>query len=134
MELTLALILIFSIIGIIDTIYISYHAYTQTDVWCPFFPKAWCKKVQYSKWSKTLGIPNGYLGFLLYVMLFVLALLTYFGVAVPFWWIQALAGIGFAFAAYFTILQAFVLKAFCVWCIISAVNLTVIAYAAFLMG
>ena len=133
MSLAILVILVFSFLGILDTIYISYHAYKNTDVWCPIFPKEWCLKVQYSSWSKTMGIPNGYLGLLLYLMIFILTGMLHQGLPVPLIWLQVLVGIGFAFAVYFTIIQAFVLKAFCVWCIISAVNLTAIFYAIFFM-
>ncbi|MCB0385996.1 MAG: hypothetical protein KDD43_11435 [Bdellovibrionales bacterium] len=131
MSSAIVIIFLFSLIGIIDTIYISYHAYKETDVWCPVFPKEWCLKVQYSKWSKTLGIPNGYLGLLLYSLIFGLTWLYYYHSSVPFLWIQVLSGVGFLFAIYFTIIQALVLRAFCVWCIISAINLTAIFYAVF---
>ena len=126
MDTSFLIILIFSCFGLLDTLYISYHAYTQTDVWCPLFPKEWCKTVQYSKWSKTFGIPNGYLGFSLYLMIFAMTLLIQNGMDLPLWWLKTIASIGFLFSVYFTILQAWVLKAFCVWCIISAINLTVI--------
>ncbi|MCB9085598.1 MAG: vitamin K epoxide reductase family protein [Bdellovibrionaceae bacterium] len=133
MPLAIAVIFIFSLIGILDTIYISYHAYKNTDVWCPIFPKEWCLKVQYSKWSKTFGIPNGYLGFLLYSLIFVLTWLFHYQAAVPFWWIQVLSAFGFGFAVYFTIIQAFVLRAFCLWCIISAIDLSAILIAVFFL-
>lgn len=132
MDLPIKLLLLFSGIGILDTIYISYHNFTNTDVWCPIFPKEWCKKVQYSSFSKTLGIPNGYLGLLLYTMIFALSWMYFLG-SDTFFLIKLLAGIGFAFAAYFTLIQAFILRAFCVWCIVSAINLTVIFAAAFFM-
>jgi len=32
--------------------------------------------------------------------------------------------IGFAFSMYFTFVQAFILKAFCTWCVVSAVDFT----------
>lgn len=119
------IILIFSVIGILDTLYISYHANTGKPVKCWFFPKKWCNKVQYSKYSTTLGIPNGYLGFLLYAGIFLFTLFSIY-TAMPFLPVLILSIIGFGFALYFTAIQAFVLKAFCIYCIISAVNLTII--------
>jgi uncharacterized membrane protein len=34
---------------------------------------------------------------------------------------------------YFTFVQAFILRAFCTWCVVSAVNFTVMALAAFIL-
>lgn len=118
------------IIGILDTLYISYHASTGKPVKCWLFPKRWCNKVQYSSFSRTLGIPNGYLGLALYTAILVLTLLNVYA-TLPFWPIATLILIGFAFALYFTIIQAFVLRAFCVYCIISALNFTVLFISLF---
>jgi uncharacterized membrane protein len=124
MNLHSGVVYAFSLIGLIDTLYLSYHAVNKTDVVCWFFPKEWCQKVQYSKFSKTFGIPNPYLGFLMYIALLVLTPLTVAG-AVGNWLVPAIIMFGFAFSMYFTFIQAFVLRAFCTWCVISAINFTV---------
>ena len=129
------IILIFALFGILDTIYISYHAYKNTDVWCPLFPNEWCTKVQYSSWSKIIfGIPNAYLGLVLYLMIFISTGLNFLEIlSIPFLIIQILSAMGFAFAFFFTIIQAFVLKAWCIWCVISAINLSAIFIAVFFL-
>ena len=119
-----SVLIIFSLIGVFDTLCISYHASNGKPVKCWFFPERWCKKVQYSKFSRTAGIPNGYLGFILYSGIIILTLFAMF-TAMPFWPVATLVIVGFLFAVYFTIIQAFVLKAFCVYCLVSAVNFTV---------
>jgi uncharacterized membrane protein len=133
MEFNLFLLLIFSTIGIIDTSYLIYHKIKGTDVACVFFPKEWCRKVQYSKQSKTFGIPNSYLGFLMYAIIFGLTLGYIQGAAFPFWWIQLIIGFGFLFSMYFTFVQAFILRAFCTWCAVSAINFVVMAIAVFIL-
>lgn len=115
---------IFSILGLMDTLYLSYHAITKTDVACWFFPKEWCKKVQYSKFGKTLGIPNAFLGLAMYVGILGFTYLSAAG-RLPFWPAEALVIFGFIFSMYFTFIQAVVLRAFCTWCVLSAVNFTV---------
>ena len=50
---------------------------------------------------------------------------------VPFWPLQAIIAGGFLFSMYFTYVQAFVLRAFCTWCVVSALNFTVMAYVVF---
>ncbi|MEK7514463.1 MAG: vitamin K epoxide reductase family protein [Patescibacteria group bacterium] len=115
---------IFGIIGALDMLYLIYHKIRGTNVACPFFPKEWCQKVQYSPQSKTLGISNSFAGFGMYTAILILTWL-YAGSAVAFWPIQAIVTFGFLFSLYFTYVQAFVLKAFCTWCVVSAINFTV---------
>jgi uncharacterized membrane protein len=106
------------IIGIINTMYISWHVIKPSDVACLFFPLEWCHKVQYSKYSKTFGIPNGYLGFTMLIFILILMIL-YIQAAIPFWPIALICTFGFVFSVYFLYIQAGVLKAFCPWCIVS---------------
>ena len=133
MELYIILILVFSVLGIIDTSYLVYHKIKGTDVACIFFPKEWCQKVQYSKQSKTFGIPNSFLGLLMYLLILALTLGYVNGWAIPFWWIQFIIGFGFLFSMYFTFVQAFILRAFCTWCVVSAFSFTVMAIAVFVL-
>ncbi|OHA62180.1 MAG: hypothetical protein A2117_02235 [Candidatus Wildermuthbacteria bacterium GWA2_46_15] len=133
MEPYLTLLLIFSGLGIVDTLYLAYHSITKTDVACPFFPKEWCRKVQYSQLSRTFGIPNSYLGLVMYLVIFGLTIGHINALAVPFWWLQLVIGFGFLFSLYFTFVQAFILRAFCTWCVVSAVSFTALAVAAFIL-
>lgn len=132
MTTSLWIVAVFAGIGVLDTLYLSYHAITKREVACWWFPKEWCRRVQYSPYSKTLGIPNPFLGLGMYVA--VLILLAKFSVGgAPFWLLQAVVAFGFAFSLYFTYIQAFVLRAFCTWCVISAVNFTVMFLVLFVL-
>ena len=119
---------IFSFIGVLDTLYLIYHKLKGTDVACLFFPKEWCHTVQYSPQSKTLGIPNSYAGFGMYIAILVLTYLYTAG-SIAFWPLQAIITFGFLFSMYFTYIQAFVLRAFCTWCVVSAINFIVMFFA-----
>lgn len=119
-------------IGVADTLYLVYHTLRGTDVACPFFPKEWCRAVQYSPQSKTLGIPNSFAGLGMYVAMLALTWL-YAGGSVALWPIQALVTFGFLFSLYFTYVQAFVLRAFCTWCVLSALNFTVLFISVYLV-
>jgi len=132
MPLYLVLILIFSGIGILDTLYLSYHSIKKTPVACWFFPEEWCRKVQASPQSKTFGIPNSFLGLAMYVSIFVSTLLFMQGV-VPFFFISVIVTIGFLFSMYFTYVQARVLRAFCTWCVLSAINFIVLFVAVYFL-
>ena len=68
----------------------------------------------------------------MYVVIGILTAL-YAEAAAPFWPLQAVVGFGFLFSLYFLYVQAFVLRAFCTWCVVSLINFAVMAYAAFLL-
>lgn len=125
---TQTILYVFGTIGVLDTLYLIYHKLKGTDVACPFFPKEWCRKVQYSPQSKTFGVPNSFAGFGMYVAILVLTFF-YAGGSVAFWPIQAIVTFGFLFSMYFTYIQAFVLRAFCTWCVLSAINFTIMFIA-----
>jgi uncharacterized membrane protein len=105
-------ILITAAIGIANTLYLSWCSITKRDVKCLFLPPKQWLKVQYSKYSRTMGIPNPYLGL---AMLVAIIILTFFfaEATVPFWIIFAIVSAGFLFSLYFLFIQAFILKAFC---------------------
>ncbi len=111
----------------LDTLYLIYHKLRGTEVACLFFPKEWCYKVQHSPQSKTFGIPNSFLGFIMYVVILVMTYLFASG-GMLFWPIQAIVTFGFLFSMYFVYVQAFVLRAFCTWCVVSAINFTVMMF------
>jgi uncharacterized membrane protein len=122
---TITLLVACGIVGVADTLYLIYHKMRGTDVACPFFPREWCRTVQYSSYSTTLGVPNSIAGLGMYTALLVLVWL-YVGGTIAFLPIQALVTFGFLFSLYFTYVQAFVLRAFCTWCVVSAVNFTIL--------
>lgn len=128
---TIKIIYVFATIGVIDTLYLIYHKVRGTEVKCLFFPKEWCYKVQHSKQSSTFGIPNSIAGFVMYVAILILTYLYVAG-SVPFWPVQFLVAFGFLFSLYFLYVQAFVLRAFCTWCVVSFINFAVMAYFLFL--
>ena len=126
MTSTILITLILASIGILDTLYLSYHTVKKTLVKCLFFPEEWCRKVQKSKYSKMMGIPNSFLGLGMYLLMLVLALLFHYGLIAIFAPVLVLIGFGFLFSMYFLYVQAFILRAFCTWCVVSAVNFTLL--------
>lgn len=121
MPLYLTMILVLGVIGLINTIYLSYHTITKEPVKCLFFPEEWCRKVQYSSYSRTFGIPNSFAGFFIYLAIIILTLAFTAG-ATPFAPVVWIIVIGLLFSVYFLFIQAFVLRAFCTWCVVSAVE------------
>ncbi len=121
MSTALIIIIVLSIIGIGNTSYLTYCKLKQKPVLCLFFPPEWCRTVQKSKYSKTFGIPNAFAGLGMYVALLVLAILFFYGL-IPVWPLYAIITFGFLFSFYFLGIQGFVLKAFCTWCVLSAIE------------
>jgi uncharacterized membrane protein len=133
MPLYITIVLILGVIGLINTIYLSYHTFTKKPVACIFFPREWCEKVQYSTFSRTLGIPNSFAGFFIYASILVLTVLSMYNI-VPFTPVIVIIVIGLLFSMYFLFIQAFVLRAFCTWCVLSAIEFILLTLTvAFLM-
>lgn len=84
-----------------------------------------CETVQNSRYASMFGVPVAAWGVGYYVAVFGLAVV---GVQGPFadskrmaWLLVALTGWGFLFSGYLTALEAFVINAWCQWCVVSAV-------------
>jgi uncharacterized membrane protein len=89
-----------------------------------------CEKVQTSRWATFLGLPVSAWGLGAYVTLLVVSI-----VGIQPRWVRArwvalalfgLSAVGVAFSAYLTYLEAFVIHAWCQWCLISAILITLI--------
>ena len=89
-----------------------------------------CETVQMSPYAMLLGLPVAVWGVGAYVVLFALALV---GIQ-PRWadsprvalGLFGVAAVGVAFSAYLTYLEAFVIHAWCQWCVVSAILVTLI--------
>jgi uncharacterized membrane protein len=89
-----------------------------------------CEVVQASQYSVLFGLPVAMWGMGAYLVLFVVALL---GIQ-PRWaeerWVAfglfGFSAFGVAFSAYLTYLSGVVIGAFCQWCLVSAVTITLI--------
>ena len=132
MPLYQTLIFVVAGIGLIDTIYLSYHAFTKTPVKCLFFPAEWCAKVQQSPQSRLFGFPNAYAGLAMYALIIV-SLFLFIQGTIPFWPTTVVVLLGSVFSLYFTYVQAFVLRAFCTWCVLSAINFLLLLIAIFVL-
>ena len=121
-----------STLGILNTSYLVHHKIRGTLVRCIAFPPHWCEIVQKSSYSKLFGvIPNSYLGLALYTVLLVLSVFLFFGFQVLLA-LQLLILAGFLFSLYFLYIQAVVLRAFCTWCVLSAIDFCLLFYIAFI--
>lgn len=113
------IILILSIVGISDTTYLTIKRYSQDSINCSIFEG--CDFITTSSYSAIFGVPVAILGIIFYVSVFVLTV----------WYLKSknkkalvsilgLSGVGFLMSIWFVYTQAFILNAFCFYCLISA--------------
>ena len=109
---------IVALIGLADAVYLTVHHYTAEPVPCSIV--AGCETVLTSSYAEIAGIPLAAFGAAAYFIAFSLALLTAFGNR-AMW---TLFGVQTVLMSLFTVwllyLQAFVIGAFCQFCLVSA--------------
>ncbi len=129
---TAKITLIFAFIGVVDAFYLTLKHFQGTSGEnCPVTGEG-CHIVTSSRYAEIFGIPVAFMGFLYYVVLF--GLVVYFlktrqGRLLR--WAFYLVLAGFLFSLYLVYVQAFILYAYCVYCLISAFN-TLILFVLFI--
>jgi uncharacterized membrane protein len=99
--------------------YLTWVHYAGTDVVC--LRGGGCETVQKSSYSEIAGIPVAALGLAFYGTMFLL--LGWDSEDARFA-AAALAFVGVGFSAYLVVLQAFVIDAFCIWCLVNDLVIT----------
>jgi uncharacterized membrane protein len=115
---------ILALAGLAVAGYLSYVKLTGSDTVCPI---GRCEAVQHSAYATLAGVPVSVLGLLTYAAILVLWLWSRMGGGRTA--TLLLAGVslfGTVFSAYLTYLEPFVIQAVCVWCLASAILITVI--------
>ncbi len=120
-RLAVAGILVLAFLGLADSLYLARSAETGTPLLCDVQNLTGCNIVAASEYSRVFGIPLAEYGVFFYGILFVLAalelaLFNRFLRRV----LQILAVIGILFSLYFSGLQLFIINAFCIYCLASA--------------
>lgn len=105
------------ILGLSDSIFLTYEYYTLSSIGCPISPWINCLVVTSSKYSSLFGIPLALFGAFYYLTMFVLLfkrerLYKHFFLLV--------SSFGVLFSIYLTYIQAFVIGLFCLYCLGSA--------------
>ncbi|MEK7516006.1 MAG: vitamin K epoxide reductase family protein [Patescibacteria group bacterium] len=114
--------IVLSLGGIIDSGYLFYKHRKKKPLVCPMNHD--CSVVTESRWAHIFGIRNEVLGFLFYVGTFVGIFLT---ISVPsvapliYKFLFAATGIGLLLSFFLVIIQKYVIRNYCFYCLISAV-------------
>ena len=122
---------IVSLIGLADAIYLTVEHVTGQSVRCTII--AGCSEVLSSRYAVVAGLPLAAVGAAAYFSVFSLATLAAFGYRVAGTLMTAVVLLMFLFSLWLIYLQAFVIHAFCQFCLLSAAvttALTVIALFA----
>lgn len=122
---------IVSLIGLADAIYLTVEHVTGQSVRCTIV--AGCSEVLSSQYAVVAGVPLAAIGAAAYFTVFSLATLAAFGYRIAGTLLTVVVLLMFLFSLWLIYLQAFVIHAFCQFCLLSAAvttALTVIALFA----
>ena len=111
-----------ALVGVLDAFYNSYAIYYNQPLWCPP-PIDGCNIVANSPYARVANVPLGYFGFIYYLyMLGLAALLAYDPLSRGLRLGAVLyAALGVCFSIYFMYIQVTFIRAFCIYCLVSAV-------------
>lgn len=124
-------IFIFSIIGLVISAFLAYEYLLPVPIVCPLTGTG-CETVRKSEYSTFLGISIPYLGVLYYAFIAIVSIWLTQKYQRNIDWIRLLvSGLAFAFGAYLTLLEAYVIKAYCFWCLSSFIVSIVIMVLVF---
>jgi uncharacterized membrane protein len=120
-----------SLIGLADSIYLTVEHLSGRSVRCTIV--AGCSEVLSSSYASLSGVPLALIGAIAYFTVFSLATLAAFDYKWAGRFLLVPVGVMFLTTLWLLYLQAFVIKAFCQFCLLSAlvtITLTVLAIAA----
>lgn len=109
---------VFALVGLADSVYLTVHHYTGEKVPCSV--TGGCETVLSSQYAEMFGIPTAAFGAMAYFLVFSLAILTQYGNRKMWNVLGAVVAVMSAFTLYLVYLQAFVIDAFCQFCLVSA--------------
>jgi protein-disulfide isomerase/uncharacterized membrane protein/rhodanese-related sulfurtransferase len=125
-----SLLLALSLLGLFDSSYLLWVYTSPSSPMICLGGGTGCDTVRFSSYSFLFGVPLPALGVLMYVTLALLVIVECLVAArlakLIRWALTGISGAGFLFSLYLSGLEAFVLHAWCTWCMISAVSVTLI--------
>jgi uncharacterized membrane protein len=121
---------IVALVGLADSVYLTVQHFTAEPVPCSII--SGCETVLTSAYAEFAGIPIAAFGAAAYFLAFSLALLTVFGNRTMWKLFGVLSVLMAGYTLWLLYLQAFVIGAFCQFCLISAItSITLLLIALF---
>ncbi|MCD5384506.1 MAG: vitamin K epoxide reductase family protein [Candidatus Pacebacteria bacterium] len=123
------------LLGLLNSLYLSYARYMHVDLPCSI-TNGGCSVVAASPYAVMFGMPLAYLGVLFYLTILGLGILYLFKSNIKYIkeTLLVVTTFGALDSLYFLYLQGFVINAFCIYCILSAIIsfcLLVVVYSLF---
>lgn len=116
---------VLAIFGLVDSIVLTFEHYAKQNLPCTL--SGGCEKVLTSQYSTIAGLPIALLGVVFYGLVLFLAIYAIANkTALPRLFLLGWGAIGFLSSLVLTGLQAFVIRAWCQYCLFSALTSTVI--------
>lgn len=117
-----------SLAGLLVSAFLAYQYSQPKTVFCPLGGNS-CEIVRNSPYSNIFGIPLPFFGIVYYLLegLILLFLIEKEQVILSKLLLLSSA-FGFVFSIYLSFLEAFVIKAYCFWCVISAIIAAIIFF------
>jgi len=120
---------VLSLLGLADALYLTIEHVTGQSVRCTIL--AGCSAVLSSPYAVVAGIPLAAIGAAAYFAVFSLAILTLFGYSSAGKLMRALVVLMFLVSLWLIYLQAFVIREFCQYCLLSALITTTLLVVVF---
>jgi uncharacterized membrane protein len=121
------LLIVLALIGLSDSWYLTAMAYSGKPLVCNIAGLDGCNTVAQSAYSYLFGLPLALYGVIFYVLVFVLVASLFF---IPkrqlYRTLHAIGAVGLIASIIFELIQIFLIKALCVYCLLSAVLSAVI--------
>lgn len=120
-----------ALVGFLDSFYLTLQKYMGFEIACTIVEG--CNQVSQSAYSAVLGIPLSLVG-CIYYFLIVLCSVALFDSKRPAFLlgIVLLSGLGVITAAWLLYAQAFLIKAFCIYCLLSAATSVALFIVSFI--
>lgn len=117
--------LVISLLGFLDATYLAIKHYLGTPINCSIFEG--CEKVTTSQYAVIGGMPVALLGAIYYLAIFLL-MVAYLDTKreTDLSFAARLTPVGFLASVWFIYLQLFVIKAICLYCVVSAAISTIL--------
>lgn len=123
------LMLIFSLAGFLDSVYLTLKHYQGTAPVCSLIRG--CDLVTTSQYAVIANLPISLIGAVYYLTIFIFALIYLEAGKIRALWVAGfLTPLGFFVSIFLVYLQLFVIKAICLYCLLSALTSTLLFIAA----
>jgi len=118
------LFVILPFLGLFDSGYVTYEIFADRVPVCT--PPFQCAAFLQNDWAYIAGLPLSVYGFIFYTIVLALAIMNFLEIKNVKKALRGLATFGFLFALYVTVLMAFVVKYWCLWCLVSVIILSIL--------